>query len=177
MLANGYHVLTRSPAAGVDAFAKEQDGGSLFVFLQGHPEYDAQSLMLEYRRDIRRFLIGERDTYPTMPHGYFDELTVERLTRLHARALVDRREQTLDDFPTELAAAAPNTWRSAAVELYRNWLHLLCAMKTPRIKPLSPGGINVNRRLVKKNQRPRMQASRTGTVSHARSRNQSSARP
>ena len=34
------------------------------------------TLLLEYRRDIGRFLRGERDTYPPMPQGYFDEETV-----------------------------------------------------------------------------------------------------
>ena len=37
---------------GVDTFIK-QDAG-LFIFFQGHPEYEAQTLMGEYRRDISR---------------------------------------------------------------------------------------------------------------------------
>src|SRR5204862_242296 len=39
-----YRVLTRSDAAGVDAFVKQRK--SLFVFFQGHPEYEAHTLML-----------------------------------------------------------------------------------------------------------------------------------
>lgn len=127
LAACGYRPLLRS-AAGVDAFAKRR--GSLFVFFQGHPEYEAQTLMLEYRRDIKRFLTGERDTYPTMPHGYFDAETVDALTALRARALADRREEVLTDFPTARAATVGNRWRAAAVGLYHNWLRYLLARRT-----------------------------------------------
>jgi homoserine O-succinyltransferase len=121
LLACGYRVLTRSVDAGVDAFVKQRQ--SLFVFFQGHPEYEAVTLLLEYRRDIGRFLRRERDTYPPMPHGVFDEQTVEALTALRERALVDRREELLADFPTAMAAGkVTNTWRSTAESLYRNWL-------------------------------------------------------
>ncbi|MGH9344101.1 MAG: homoserine O-acetyltransferase/O-succinyltransferase family protein, partial [Terriglobia bacterium] len=67
----GYAILTESAQAGVDLFAKRQ-GESLFVYLQGHPEYGARTLLKEYRRDVRRFLNHERETYPSMPEGYFD---------------------------------------------------------------------------------------------------------
>ena len=50
----GFTPLTRSPEAGVDLFVNEER--SLEVFLQGHPEYDADTLAREYRRDLLRFL-------------------------------------------------------------------------------------------------------------------------
>ena len=128
LASHGYRVLTRSDAAGVDAFVKQRK--SLFVFFQGHPEYEAQTLMLEYRRDIRRFLLHERETYPTMPHGYFDDATVEALTALHSRALANRSEDVLNDFPTALAAGTvTNTWRATATVVYRNWLLYLAAQR------------------------------------------------
>jgi len=34
-----------------------------------------------------------------MPHGYFDEATTGALTALSARALVERREELLTEFP------------------------------------------------------------------------------
>src|SRR2546425_3406442 len=130
--ASGYEVLTRSDEAGADAFVKQRK--SLFVFFQGHPEYEAQTLMLEYRRDIRRFLLHERETYPGLPHGYFDEATVQSLTALRERAHADRREEVLTDFPTALAAATvTNTWRATATHIYRNWLSYLCARKAQRL--------------------------------------------
>ena len=133
LAACGYRVLTRSKDAGVDTFVKQR--GSLFVFFQGHPEYEAHSLMLEYRRDIGRFLRGERDTYPPMPQGYFDEDTVNALTAMRERALSDRREEVLADFPTALAAGkVTNTWRATARSLYRNWLAYISAEKSGRLK-------------------------------------------
>src|SRR5207245_653404 len=77
LAACGYDVLTRSPQAGVDVFARQ--GRSLSVFFQGHPEYDAMSLLGEYRRDLGRFLRRERDAYPVMPRGYFDAATEAQL--------------------------------------------------------------------------------------------------
>jgi homoserine O-succinyltransferase/O-acetyltransferase len=128
LLACGYRVLTRSVGAGVDSFVKQRK--SLFVFFQGHPEYDATTLLLEYRRDIGRFLRRERETYPPMPHGYFDEETVAALAALRERARLDRREELLAEFPTAMAAGkVSNTWRSTAESLYRNWLQYICAQK------------------------------------------------
>jgi homoserine O-succinyltransferase len=136
LVAHGYRVLTRSKDAGVDTFVKQRN--SLFVFFQGHPEYEAHSLMLEYRRDIGRYLRGERDTYPPMPQGYFDEDTVRALTGLQERAKLDRREELLTDFPTAVVAERlTNTWRSAAKRLYRNWLSYIRAQKVCRLKAVS----------------------------------------
>ncbi len=94
------------------------------------PEYEAVTLMLEYRRDIGRFLREERETYPPMPLGYFDEETVAALTALRERALLDRREELLAEFPTAMAAGkVANTWRSTAESFYRNWLLFIHAQK------------------------------------------------
>ena len=128
LLACGYRVLTRSVGAGVDSFVKQRK--SLFVFFQGHPEYDATTLLLEYRRDIGRFLRRERETYPPMPQGYFDEETVAALAALRERARLDPREELLAEFPTAMAAGkVTNTWRSTAESLYRNWLQYIGAQK------------------------------------------------
>ena len=92
-----------------------------------------RTLLLEYRRDIGRFLRRERETYPPMPHGYFDQETVEALTALRQRALLDRREELLAEFPTAMAAGkVTNTWRSTAESLYRNWLLYIRAQKEQR---------------------------------------------
>ena len=88
LLANGYRVLTRSAAAGVDAFVKEQDGGSLFVFFQGHPEYDTDSLLREYRRDVGRFLRGEAGAYPQAPQNYCDSAAMFLADDFRTRAKV-----------------------------------------------------------------------------------------
>jgi len=142
LLACGYRVLTRSEEAGVDSFVKQRK--SLFVFFQGHPEYEATTLLLEYRRDIGRYLRRERDTYPPMPHGYFDEETVAALAALQERARRDRREELLAEFPTAMAAGkVANTWRPTAESLYRNWLHYICAQKQHNVREMEGEGRSV----------------------------------
>jgi homoserine O-succinyltransferase len=129
----GYCVLTRLKDGIVDAFVKQ--GKNLFVFFQGHPEYDADFLLLEYRRDIRRFLSRERELYPSMPQGYFDEDTAAALTVLRARAVADRCEQSFANFPASMqAASVRSTWRPEAVRFYRNWLGYLSEQKSMRLK-------------------------------------------
>src|SRR5262249_8638171 len=90
LVASGYTILTRSAGAGVDAFVKQRK--SLFVFFQGHPEYEAHTLLGEYRRDVGRFLRRERETYPAMPERYFDRATTAALQALRERALVERHD-------------------------------------------------------------------------------------
>src|SRR5256885_5982831 len=99
----------RSAEAGVDMFVKQKK--SVFVFCQGHPEYDAVTLLLEYRRDLGRYLRGERDAHPAMRRGYLDEETEGELERLRQGALVERREAVLAVFPPATAAAGVrNKW-------------------------------------------------------------------
>ena len=71
----GYQVLTKSAQAGVDLFVRKKKK-SLFVHFQGHPEYGAHSLGKEYRRDIKRYLRRERESYPNLPFGYFNDESI-----------------------------------------------------------------------------------------------------
>ncbi len=134
LAAAGYRVLTRGRDAGVDIFVKQRQ--SLFVFLQGHPEYDANSLQLEYARDIGRYLRRESDNYPPLPHAYFDQETEASLRALEARARCDRREELLADVGALAAKHRANSWRSSAVRIYGNWLTYLYAAKAPHLGKL-----------------------------------------
>lgn len=127
LVSSGYLVLSKSTAAGVDMFVKERK--ALFLFFQGHPEYDADTLSREFRRDVGRFLRGERDSYPQMPRQYFDPGTADILNAFRARALVDRREELLSAFPIERVSNMSNTWRSQALCTYRNWLNYIIERK------------------------------------------------
>jgi homoserine O-succinyltransferase len=130
--ASDYRILTRLENGVVDTFVKQRK--TLFVFFQGHPEYDADSLLLEYRRDIRRFLNGEREFYPSMPQGYFDEDTATEWTMLRRLAAAERCEQSLANFRSSLQVAkVKSTWRLEAVRFYRNWLHYLSEQKDMRL--------------------------------------------
>ena len=117
----GYTVLTRSLEAGADLFVKRK-GRSLFVHFQGHPEYEAQTLFKEYRRDIRRYLRGERETYPAAPHNYFDAPASTLLAEFHGSARSTRREDLIEQFPDALADTLENKWHATAACIYRNWL-------------------------------------------------------
>ena len=131
LTSGGYAILTRSPEAGVDTFVKQ--GKSLFVCFQGHPEYDQPALLREYRRDIGRYLRRERETYPAMPHGYFDEVAADMLAAFRNEALRDRREAMLDGFPAGVLEARLSVADgSPATRIYRNWLSFLCAQKAWR---------------------------------------------
>jgi homoserine O-succinyltransferase len=125
----GYEVLTQSAAAGVDLFVKKKKN-SLFIHFQGHPEYGARTLLKEYRRDIKRFLRRERETYPTMPHGYFDAATAKLLSEFRECVLADPREELLAKFPeAAVAGAVEATWQASAASMYRNWLRYLLAKR------------------------------------------------
>ncbi len=92
----GYTILSGSPAVGVDSFLKPH-GRSLFLFLQGHPEYGATTLQGEYRRDLKRFAAGDAAEPPQPPAG------------------------------ATLAAGAAPPWESPARALYAGWLNAVTA--------------------------------------------------
>jgi homoserine O-succinyltransferase len=133
----GYSILTRATDGVVDAFVKRRK--SLFVFFQGHPEYEANTLLLEYRRDVGRYLRGEVDTYPLVPQGYFESDSIEMLAEFRARAMAHRDKDLLTEFPAEpLEARLLNTWRPLATQLYGNWLAYLGAQKKRRTQETQP---------------------------------------
>jgi homoserine O-succinyltransferase len=117
----GYEILSGSAENGVDTFIKRRN--SLLVFFQGHPEYEDQTLLKEFRRDVGRFLSGEQATYPRAPAGYFGETVQRVLDEFERRAIADRDAVSIHEFPYAAAAAAvENRWTGPAVAIYRNWL-------------------------------------------------------
>jgi homoserine O-succinyltransferase/O-acetyltransferase len=137
--ARGYSVLARTADAGVDTFVKQEK--SLFVFFQGHPEYESDTLQREYRRDVGRYLRREATTYPLLPRGYFDERTGSALTALREEALAGPGDDLFTRVERALEMAEiENTWRAAATNTYRNWLEFICAQKKERAAELHLGG-------------------------------------
>jgi homoserine O-succinyltransferase len=133
----GYSVLTRIGSAGVDIFAKQQQ--SLFIFFQGHPEYESDTLLREYRRDVGRYFTGQSASYPGMPQGYFDAETSAALGRMREAALSQRNEDALREVALTLEKASiKNNWCSSAVSIYRNWLEHIRTQKKdePRTKAM-----------------------------------------
>jgi len=121
----GVHVLVDSLEAGVH-LAVSPDQFRL-VFFQGHPEYDAVSLLKEYKREVLRYLHGERDTLPRYPQHYFPEEA-----KLIASEYLEAAEAARDDgrelpaFPEDdLAAHVDNTWGDTGKAIVNNWLGLV----------------------------------------------------
>lgn len=130
LAASGYSILTKSSQAGVDLFAK-QKRNSLFVHFQGHPEYGTQTLLKEYRRDIRRFVRQERETYPTLPFGYFDAAGSRLLADYREAVIAHPKEEQLLFFPEALVVESlQNSWRSSATAIYRNWLQYVLSRRS-----------------------------------------------
>lgn len=124
LAARGYRILLRSAETGPDLFTRH--GRSLFLFLQGHPEYDRHSLHREYRRDVGRFLRGRSDRYPEIPRSYFNADAMALLAEFRTVALRKRSPELLAEFPALGDAAIVHSWPSAAVALYQGWLTYLC---------------------------------------------------
>jgi homoserine O-succinyltransferase/O-acetyltransferase len=119
----GYVVLASSPTNGVDSFVK--CFGSQFVFLQGHPEYDANSLAREYRRDMNQYLRGETDRIPARPKGYFGAEAEAKLSAMDCCTPEHGSQQQLHDLSIiEALAPAEPLWRPAAVSFFRSWIEM-----------------------------------------------------
>lgn len=118
----GLAVLAASEEAGVHLAV--DDGDCNFVCFQGHPEYDAISLLKEYRREVQRFLTGSRQTYPPFPEHYLDADARHLLDSYQRRVTEsDFEQETIPPFPeAELAGGCRNTWVEAGMRMYRNWL-------------------------------------------------------
>ncbi len=129
----GYKISSWSRSAGIDSFWRREP--SLFLFTQGHPEYDADTLAREFRRDALRYLSGERETFPTPPVDYFSHATEAKLVEIKTRHTTQERRRFMESLNKILSQDAPGaTWLSDAGRLYRNWLTLVAAEKGRRLQ-------------------------------------------
>jgi homoserine O-succinyltransferase len=123
LVERGYRILSRSADAGADMFVAERN--SLFLYMQGHPEYDPGAMFREYRRDVGRFLSEERASYPEIPRDYFDDETTAAFAAFRHKALRNRKIDFLANFPSLARGEPLNAWREPAVRIYANWLSYL----------------------------------------------------
>jgi homoserine O-succinyltransferase/O-acetyltransferase len=103
--------------------------GFRFIFSQGHPEYDINSLLKEYKREVFRFTLDERPTYPPFPENYFNE-RCQRLGRS-----IERRARRLkaegknlrqaDFLESDFKGCLHNTWGDSGKAVFNNWLGLV----------------------------------------------------
>jgi homoserine O-succinyltransferase len=123
----GFSILIESAEAGVHAAVS--DDQSRRIYFQGHPEYDANSLLKEYKREVLRYFNGERDL-PPFPEHYISEQAAAVITRYLADAhSAHARQAPLPEFPeTEVARFLDNTWADTARAIFDNWLGVVCGL-------------------------------------------------
>jgi homoserine O-succinyltransferase len=135
LISRGYAILSKSSEAGIDVFSRKQ--GALQLFFQGHPEYDGDTLLREYRRDAKAFLLGETDDLPAAPAHCFDRTSVAQLTMLSQLARQTRNLSLLDNLDTLIQAQpAENSWFPVARRIYTNWLaYIACRGQGSQLAP------------------------------------------
>lgn len=124
--AAGYRVVARC-ADGPWTIAAAERGRCQFTLFQGHPEYHALTLLREYRRDVRRYLMGSQGSYPRVPAGYLAP-EGEQALEVFAAELDGRMRDPvfMDDFPFETAShLVAADWQAPARALMGNWLALV----------------------------------------------------
>jgi homoserine O-succinyltransferase len=139
---HGYTVLTRCAGGDIDAFARRR--ANLMVFLQGHPEYGACSLLREYVRDVGRFLRGERPHHPAVPTGYLSPTAEKAFNALAKQAIHDPNPLRTVAYEAVAATNSPIvTWRPYAVAMCENWLGHLSTQKERRLSSFGAGATPV----------------------------------
>ncbi len=136
--AAGLRVLIDSEQAGVLA-AVDADG-LRSVYFQGHPEYDVHSLLKEYKREVGRFVRGEREDYPPFPENYFAPSAAVLLAQYGEKVReAVRRNRAPPPFPEDaVASTLEKTWTGIGETVFENWLALI-----ERVAASQPGRASV----------------------------------
>jgi len=148
-------------AAGLTVLAESEEGGVHMavsadqfrvIYFQGHPEYDFNSLLKEYKREVLRYLHGELREPPPFPENYFSDEAAAI-----ARAYVDRarkhlqKGESLPEFDERaISTHLDNTWGDTAKAIVNNWLGLVYQTTNldrklqfmPGVDPQDPLGIH-----------------------------------
>lgn len=131
----GLRILASSAEAGVH-LATSQDGFRS-VFMQGHPEYDTNSLLKEYKREVMNFAENKRADYPPPPKNYFNEDGLA-IVEAHKSAVI---KGIATSFPEEaLQETLDNTWKDSARSMMSTWMGLVYqTTDVDRKKPFMDG--------------------------------------
>ena len=116
------HVLAESQEAGVHLAVSEDQ--FRLIFFQGHPEYDAISLLKEYKREIVLFFNNARSDYPPVPQHYLSKQSCAILDEYREEVLRAKAQAgAFPDFPEQLLAQyIDNTWHDSAEAIINNWI-------------------------------------------------------
>ena len=122
---HGLRVLAESEVGGVHmAVSPDQ---FRVIYFQGHPEYDYNSLLKEYLREVRRFLDGELDEPPPYPENYLPAEAQAIADTLIDAAVQDKTtgREIGEALEQRVNALLDNTWGDTAKALINNWLGLV----------------------------------------------------
>lgn len=97
------------------------------VYFQGHPEYYTNSLLKEYKREVKRFLGGEREDYPPNPEHYFNaDAACIADNYQHMAISTQHQGKRPPLLPEEkIEMHLDNTWVDTSEALFNNWLGLV----------------------------------------------------
>ncbi len=136
----GLDILVESAEAGVHLAVSED--GFRIVFCQGHLEYDTNSLMKEYKREVGRYIYEGLNEYPQFPENYFGITNAALLDEYRDRVILARRRNTTPPlFPEHLIVPTlDNTWHDSAETVINNWIGKVYHLTDiDRRKPFRPG--------------------------------------
>lgn len=129
----GVEVLIETEGGGW--FLAVSPDGAQTVFLQGHPEYEAVSLLKEYRRELELYVSDNSRGFPPLPTNAFDADG----GRLAARLGLDFVRKPSEAFPEDvLLPHLRNVWRDTATHIFGNWLGMVYRMAVLADEPESP---------------------------------------
>ncbi len=133
-----YNEITRQQLenAGLTVLAESETGGVhmavspdqfRMIYFQGHPEYDKNSLLKEFKREVWRFVSGELDTPPPLPEHYFSVQASQLAEELieEAKQANMRGGGLTGELELRLEEMLDNTWGDTAKALVNNWLGLV----------------------------------------------------
>jgi homoserine O-succinyltransferase len=121
---------------GVEVLVESLDGdfhlgaspdGFRTIYLQGHPEYDAVSLLKEYKRELGLWYAGEDEALPPYPDNYFTT-EATRIVGAHVEVAYAARARGRPSPPfpeDELIPLIDNTWTDTGKAVFNNWLGLV----------------------------------------------------
>ncbi len=118
--------------------------GLRFVFFQGHPEYDAVSLLKEYKREVVRYINGTRPDFTPPPEHYFHDQAMDIITAYEREALQHGgNRKKLQPFPEEeLSRLVDITWADTGKAIVNNWLGLVYQVANKDRKKVFMDGID-----------------------------------
>ena len=101
------------------------------IYFQGHPEYDINSLLKEFKRELLRYRAGELQSLPPIPQHYFSKKAIQQVEQ-YFEAVKKSSGQTAqnsgeleDNLAEKLEGMLDNTWGDTAKAVVNNWLGLV----------------------------------------------------